>query len=130
MPVFLSLRYSKMVSFFLSTTFSVTDVSPTRDSGTRDVFRRQFENILQNTLLLYCFRSYFITAVTFSVLVHQMYLLNPLNTCIKHVKNVRFRISFQFWRNVLKSSESDIRSMTSLGRPQGVNLIIIHKIGF
>ena len=68
--MFLSLRYSKMVSFFLSTTFSVTEVTPTRDSGTRDVLRRQFENILENTLLFYCFRSYSITVATFSVLVH------------------------------------------------------------
>ena len=27
-------------------------------------------------------------------------------------------------------SQSDTRSMTSFGRPQDVNLIIIHKIGF
>ena len=33
-------------------------------------------------------------------------------------------------KNVLKTSQSDSRSMTSLGRPQGVNLIIIHEIGF
>ena len=32
--------------------------------------------------------------------------------------------------NVLKMSQSDICSVTSVGRPQDVNLIIIHKVGF
>ena len=77
-----------MVSFFLSTTFSVTEVSPTRDLGTPDVLRLQFENILQNTLLLYCFQSYFITVVTFSALVHQM--------CVLDTKKFLFTYSFSF----------------------------------
>ena len=76
MSMFLSLRYSKMVNFFLSTTFSVTEVTPTRDSATWDVLRRQFESILENTFLFYCFRSYPITVAAFSVLVHQMFVLN------------------------------------------------------
>ena len=63
-------------SVFLKTIFSVTEISLTRDSGTRDVLRPKFENILQNTLLLHCFRSYPITVATFSVLVHQMCVLN------------------------------------------------------
>ena len=33
-------------------------------------------------------------------------------------------------KNVLKTSQSDIRCVTSLKRPQDVNLIIIHQIGF
>ena len=32
--------------------------------------------------------------------------------------------------SILKSSQSDVRSVTSLGRPQDINLIKIHKIGF
>ena len=32
--------------------------------------------------------------------------------------------------NVLKTSQSDTCSVTSLGRPQEVNLNIFHKIGF
>ena len=33
-------------------------------------------------------------------------------------------------KNALKRSQSDTWSMTFLGRPQDVNLIIIHKIDF
>ena len=48
----------------------------------------QFENMLQNTLLLHCFWSHFITAVTFSVLVHQM--------CALNTKQLNFAYSFSF----------------------------------
>ena len=62
--------------------------------------------------------------VKFSVLVQQ--------TCVLYTKKLFHTLSVLEKRpkNVLKTSQSDSRSMTSLGRPQGVNLIIIHKIGF
>ena len=72
----------------ICTTFSVTEVSFTRDSGTRYILRRQFATILKNTLLLSCFRSYFITIVTFSVLIHQM--------CVLNNKKFVFAYSFSF----------------------------------
>ena len=39
MPMFLSLRYSTMVSFILSTTFSVTEIHPRRDSAKCQLLR-------------------------------------------------------------------------------------------
>ena len=72
-----------------------------------------------------------VTVVLFSILLHHcdnIFSFSSPNVCIKYYK-IRFCIFFQFWRNVLKSSESDIPSMTSLGRPQDVSLII-NKIGF
>ena len=39
MPMFLSLRYSTMINFILSTTFSVTEMLPQRDSGKSQLLR-------------------------------------------------------------------------------------------
>ena len=119
--MFLFLRYSKMESFFLKYHFLCHrrfHHKRFRDSG-----RPQEANlkILQNTLLLYCFRSYFITVIIFSVLVHQM--------CALNTKKFVFAYSFSFgetsWKHLKMTPVRDV-----IGRPQDVNLIIIHKMVF
>ena len=52
------------------------------------------------------------------------------NMCIRYSKVSYFIFLEKRPKNVLKTSQSDTRSVTSLGRPQDVDLIIIHKIGF
>ena len=66
-----------------------------------------------------------------------LFFLAKKNRIQKQSLNLRkFNISlvvFQLYerpKNVLKTSQSDTRSMTYLGRPQDVNLIIIHKRDF
>ena len=73
-----------------------------------------------------------ITVVLFSILLHHCgnnFNFSSPNVCIKYWK-VCFCILFQLWRDVLKSSQSDIHSMTSLGRPQDTNLIMKIRLFF
>ena len=59
-----------------------------------------------------------------------------LNICTKHIYVVKCLILahqicvLDTKKLFLKTPQSDTRSVMSLGRPQDVNLIIIHKIGF
>ena len=66
-----------------------------------------------------------ISMVIFSVLVHQICVLST-NKVLLHILSV---LEKRHHKNVPKSSQKDPLSVTSLGRPQDVNLIIDHKIG-
>ena len=74
---------------------------------------RQLKNILQNALLLYCFRSYFISVVIFSILVHQMRVLDTKKLVL----------------HIILVLEKRPKNIAAWG-PQDFNLIIIHKLGF
>ena len=61
-----------------------------------------------------------ISVVIFSVLIHQM--------CVLDTKKLVITYSSSFGET--SSCQSDTCSVTSLGRPQDVNLTICHKIGY
>ena len=63
--------------------------------------------------------------VKFSVLVYQMCVLDTKKLVISYSFILEKRPKY-----VLKTFQSDTSSVTSLERPQDVNLIIIHEIGF
>ena len=89
-----------------------------RTSGgrrSRDVARVSFLNISSKR----------ISMVIFSVLVHQICVLST-DKVLLHILSV---LEKRHHKNVPKSSQKDPLSVTSLGRPQDVNLIIDHKIG-
>ena len=66
-----------------------------------------------------------ISVVTFSVLVYQMCVLDTKKLVISYSFILEKRPKY-----VLKTFQSDTSCVTSLERPQDVNLIIIHEIGF
>ena len=67
-----------------------------------------------------------ISVVVFSVLVHQMFVLDTKNLVIVY----SFSFGEASYINVLKISKRNTCSVTSLGRPQDVNFNIFHEIGF
>ena len=66
-----------------------------------------------------------IPVVIFSLLVHQMYVFDTKTLVIAYSFILEKRPM-----NVLKMSKSDTCSMTYLGRPQDVNLIVFRKKRF
>ena len=67
-----------------------------------------------------------ISATLFSVAFHQMCAWNIKKWVVVHF----FSFGGKRTNNVLKTSQSEVRSMMSMGRYQDIDLIAIHKIGF